>query len=44
MVIADIIELGHALSVVVPDGASAELLRLTQARERRVQRKTALYN
>lgn len=43
-VIADIIELGHALSVVVPEGAAAELRRLTQARERSVERRTALYN
>jgi transposase len=43
-VIADIIELGHALSVVVPEGAQAELRRLTQARERSIQRRTALFN
>jgi len=43
-VIADIIELGHALSVVVPEGAAAELRRLTSARERRIERRTALYN
>lgn len=43
-VIADIIELGHALSVVIPEGAAAELRRLTQARERSVERRTALYN
>ncbi len=33
-VIADIIELGHALTVVIPEGPAAELRRLTQARER----------
>ena len=33
-VIADIIELGHALTVVVPEGAAADLRRLTNARER----------
>ena len=43
-VIADIIELGHALSVVVPEGPAAELRRLTQARERSVQGRTALFN
>ena len=43
-VIADIIELGHALTVVVPEGAAAELRRLTQARERGSQRRTALFN
>ena len=43
-VIADIISLGHALSVVIPEGAAAELRRLTLARERTIQRRTALYN
>jgi len=43
-VIADIIELGHALSVVIPKGAAAELRRLTQARERAIKRRTALFN
>ena len=43
-VIADIIGLGHALSVIVPEGAAAELRRLTLARERSIQRRTALYN
>jgi len=43
-VIADIIGLGHALSVVVPEGAAAELRRLTSARERGIGRRTALYN
>lgn len=43
-VIADIIELGHALTVVVPEGAAADLRRTTQARERTIQRRTALYN
>jgi len=43
-VIADIIGLGHALSVVVPEGPAAELRRLTQARERSVQGRTALFN
>jgi len=43
-VIADIICLGHALSVVIPEGAAAELRRLTLARERSLQRRTALYN
>ena len=43
-VIADVIALGHALSVVIPEGAAAELRRLTLARERSLQRRTALYN
>ena len=43
-VIADIIELGHALTVVIPEGAAAELRRLTQARERAIRRRTALFN
>jgi transposase len=43
-VIADIIGLGHALSVVIPEGVAAELRRLSQARERSVHRRTALYN
>lgn len=43
-VIADIIELGHALTVVIPEGAAAELRCLTQARERSIKRRTALYN
>ena len=43
-IIADIIELGHALTVIIPEGASAELRRLTQARERSVERRTALFN
>ena len=43
-VIADIIELGHALSVVVPEGIAAELHRLTQAREKAIQRHTSLIN
>lgn len=43
-VIADIIELGHALSLVIPEGFAAELRRLTQARERSVARRTALLN
>lgn len=43
-VIADIIELGHALTVVIPESTSAELRRLTQARERSIRRRTALLN
>lgn len=43
-VIADIIELGHSLTVVIPEGAAAELRRLTHARERAIQRRTALFN
>ena len=43
-VIADIMVLGHALSVIVPEGAAAELRRLSQARERKIERRTASYN
>lgn len=43
-VIADIIELGYALSVVIPKGAAAELRQLTEARERANKRLAALYN
>jgi len=43
-VIADIIGLGHSLTLVVPEGPAAELRRLTQARERSLQRRTALFN
>ncbi len=41
-VIADIIELGHALTVIIPEGTAAELRRLTQARERSIQRRSVL--
>ncbi len=43
-VIADIIELGHALTVIIPEGTAAELRRLIHARERALQRRTALLN
>lgn len=43
-VIADVISLGHALTLVVPEGAAAQLRRLAHARERAVKRKTALGN
>jgi len=43
-VIADIIELGHCLTVIIPEGTAAELRRLTHARERAMQRRTALFN
>ncbi len=43
-VIADIIQLGHGLTLVVPEGTAAELRRLSHARERSVQRRTALFN
>jgi len=43
-VIADIIELGHALTVVVPEGPAAELRRLTQGRERTIASRTRLFN
>lgn len=43
-VIADVICLGHALTLVVPKGASAHLRRLTQARERALKDRTATSN
>jgi transposase len=43
-VIADVITLGHALTLVVPDGATAQLRRLTQARERAIKSRTAMIN
>lgn len=43
-VIADVISLGHALTLVVPEGAAANLRRLTQARERAVKKRTAAIN
>lgn len=43
-VMADIIELGHFLTVVVPEGPAAELRRLSQARERAVERQGVLLN
>ena len=43
-VIADIIELGHALTLIVPEGAAAELRSLTNARERSIVKRTALFN
>jgi transposase len=43
-VIADIIRLGRALSVVVPEGEAAYLRRLNDARERHVCERTALLN
>lgn len=43
-VIADIISLGHALTLVVPEGPAAQLRRLTQARERSIKSRTAMIN
>ena len=43
-VIADVISLGHALTLVVPEGAAAQLRRLTQARERTLKKRTAAVN
>lgn len=43
-VIADVIALGHALTLVVPQGPAAQLRRLTQARERALKSRTALVN
>lgn len=43
-VIADVISLGHALTLVIPEGTAADLRRLTQARERAIKRRTAALN
>jgi transposase len=43
-VIADIILLGHTLSIVIPEGDAAYLRRLNNARERHVRERTALVN
>jgi len=43
-VIADVISLGHALTLVVPQGSAAQLRRLTQARERAIKTRTAMIN
>lgn len=43
-VIADVISLGHALTLVVPEGPAAQLRRLTHARERALKRRTAAVN
>ena len=43
-VIADVISLGHSLTVVAPKGAAAQLRRLTHARERAMARRTAMNN
>jgi len=43
-VIADIIQLGYHLSLIVPSGPAAELRRLTNARESRITRRTASFN
>ncbi len=43
-VIADVICLGHALTLIVPEGPAAELRRLSQARERAITDRTAMIN
>jgi transposase len=43
-VIADIIRLGHALTIIVPEGDAAYLRRLNNARERHVGERTAFLN
>ena len=43
-VIADVIMLGHFLTVVVPEGPAAQLRRLTHARERAISHRTAINN
>ena len=43
-VIADVIALGHALTVVIPEGSAAELRRFIQARERVIKIRTIMIN
>jgi len=43
-VISDVISLGHALTLIVPQGTAAQLRRLTQARERAIKSRTAMIN
>ena len=43
-VIADVIRLGRALTIVIPEGDAAYLRRLNNARERHVCERTALLN
>ena len=43
-VIADIVELGHSLSLIVPEGAVAHLRCLVHARERSLQKTTVNWN
>lgn len=43
-VIADLIELGRFLTVVIPEGVVAELRRLIHTRERHVERQKTCYN
>jgi transposase len=43
-VIADVIALGHALTLVIPEGPAAELRRLSQARERAMKSRTSMSN
>ena len=43
-VIADIVRLGHTLTVIVPEGHAAYLRRLNNARERHIRERTALLN
>jgi transposase len=42
--IADVIRIGHALSVVVPEGDAAYLRRINNARERHIKERSALLN
>ena len=43
-VIADIISLGHSLTLVVPEAAAAHLRRLSQGRERALKARTVMLN
>jgi len=43
-VIADVMCLGHALTLIVPEGPAAQLRRLNQARERTIKSRTVMLN
>ena len=43
-VIADVIALGHTLTVVIPQQAAAQLRRLSHARQRAIKKRTAAVN
>lgn len=43
-VIADIISMGHYMSVIIPKGAAAELRQLVHARQRAIQKRTSAIN
>jgi transposase len=43
-VIADVISLGHALTLIVPEAAAAQLRRLSHARQRALKNRTTMIN